>query len=547
LIEEPALVMDLEPWEWKLVKKVYEKLSGFTDLWVLTYYDSVSDYQAFIDLPVKGLGLDLVSNAENFNNLKQLGFPEDKILIAGIINGRQVWRANLEAKLREIEFLLKINQNLVITNSCPLFHLPVSLEGEDLLPIELKNKLAFAEEKLTELNLLKRGVEGDLEALGLIAESKDKLQVSFGQNEEVKARISNLTEQDFIRDLPYQERIKLQQQRLNLPIFPTTTIGSFPQTEEVRRMRAKFNKREISLDEYKDFIRQKIAEVIKLQEELGLDVLVHGEFERTDMVEFFAQKLEGIATTKEGWVLSYGSRVYRPPIIYGDVWRKEPMTLEEITYAQSLTQKPVKGMLTGPVTILNWSYYREDLPKEQIAYQIALALFDEVKDLEKAGIKIIQIDEPAFREGAPIKRKDWDSYFTWAVKAFRLCAKALPETQIHTHMCYSEFNEIISYIAAMDFDVISIEASRSKGEIIEAFETFSGWDRQVGLGVYDIHSPAIPDKEEMKAIVKRALKILPKELLWINPDCGLKTRKWEEVIPALKNMVEVAQELRQEV
>jgi 5-methyltetrahydropteroyltriglutamate--homocysteine methyltransferase len=312
-------------------------------------------------------------------------------------------------------------------------------------------------------------------------------------------------------------------------------------------MRAKFNKREISLDEYKDFIRQKIAEVIKLQEELGLDVLVHGEFERTDMVEFFAQKLEGIATTKEGWVLSYGSRVYRPPIIYGDVWRKEPMTLEEITYAQSLTQKPVKGMLTGPVTILNWSYYREDLPKEQIAYQIALALLDEVKDLEKAGIKIIQIDEPAFREGAPIKRKDWDSYFTWAVKAFRLCAKALPETQIHTHMCYSEFNEIISYIAAMDFDVISIEASRSKGEIIEAFETFSGWDRQVGLGVYDIHSPAIPDKEEMKAIVKRALKILPKELLWINPDCGLKTRKWEEVIPALKNMVEVAQELRQEV
>ncbi|MDK2862004.1 MAG: 5-methyltetrahydropteroyltriglutamate--homocysteine methyltransferase [Thermodesulfobacterium sp.] len=547
LIEEPALVMDLEPWEWKLVKKVYEKLSGFTDLWVLTYYDSVSDYQAFIDLPVKGLGLDLVSNAENFNNLKQLGFPEDKILIAGIINGRQVWRANLEAKLREIESLLKINQNLVITNSCPLFHLPVSLEGEDLLPIELKNKLAFAEEKLTELNLLKRGVEGDLEALGLIAESKDKLQVSFGQNEEVKARISNLTEQDFIRDLPYQERIKLQQQRLNLPIFPTTTIGSFPQTEEVRRMRAKFNKREISLDEYKDFIRQKIAEVIKLQEELGLDVLVHGEFERTDMVEFFAQKLEGIATTKEGWVLSYGSRVYRPPIIYGDVWRKEPMTLEEITYAQSLTQKPVKGMLTGPVTILNWSYYREDLPKEQIAYQIALALLDEVKDLEKAGIKIIQIDEPAFREGAPIKRKDWDSYFTWAVKAFRLCAKALPETQIHTHMCYSEFNEIISYIAEMDFDVISIEASRSKGEIIEAFETFSGWDRQVGLGVYDIHSPAIPDKEEMKAIVKRALKILPKELLWINPDCGLKTRKWEEVIPALKNMVEVAQELRQEV
>ncbi|HEA84330.1 MAG TPA: 5-methyltetrahydropteroyltriglutamate--homocysteine S-methyltransferase, partial [Thermodesulfobacterium geofontis] len=320
--------------------------------------------------------------------------------------------------------------------------------------------------------------------------------------------------------------------------------GSFPQTEDVRRVRTKFNKGEISEKEYKSFIKKKIEEAIKLQEEIGLDVLVHGEFERTDMVEFFAQKLEGIATTKQGWVLSYGTRVYRPPIIYGDVYRTSPMTLEEITYAQSLTSKPVKGMLTGPVTILNWSYYREDIPKNEIAYQIAIALLEEIKDLEKAGIKIIQIDEPAFREGAPIKKKDWKNYFEWAVRAFKLCSKANPETQIHTHMCYSEFNEIIEYIYQMDFDVISIEASRSKGEILEAFENYKGWDRQIGIGVYDIHSPAIPTKEEIRRVIERALKVFPKELLWINPDCGLKTRKWEEVVPALKNMVEVAKELR---
>ncbi|QER42853.1 5-methyltetrahydropteroyltriglutamate--homocysteine S-methyltransferase [Thermodesulfobacterium sp. TA1] len=546
LIEEPGLVMDLEPWEWSLVKKSYEALSGDIDLWILTYYDSVSDYSSFIELPVKGLGMDLVSNQENLANLKVVGFPKDKVLIAGIINGRQVWKAKLEDKLREVENLLQFTQDLVIANSCPLFHLPVSLVGEDHLPAELTNKLSFAEEKLEELKLIKRGLEGDQEALNLIADIQRKVQISFGQKEEINKRVSQLTEEDFTRGIPYSERIKLQQKRLKLPLFPTTTIGSFPQTEEVRAARAKFNKGEISFEEYQRFIKQKIAEVIKLQEDLGLDVLVHGEFERTDMVEFFAQKLEGIATTKQGWVLSYGSRVYRPPIIFGDVWRKAPMTLEEINYAQSLTSKPVKGMLTGPVTILNWSFYREDLPKEQIAYQIALALLDEVKDLERAGIKIIQIDEPAFREGAPIKRKDWDQYFSWAIKAFRLCAKANPETQIHTHMCYSEFNEIISYIAQMDFDVISIEASRSKGEIIEAFETFPGWDRQVGLGVYDIHSPNLPTKEEMKEIVRRALRILPKELLWINPDCGLKTRRWEEVIPALRNLVEVAKELRQQ-
>jgi len=369
----------------------------------------------------------------------------------------------------------------------------------------------------------------------------------FGVREEVRRRIASLRSEDFQRELPYAERIKIQQEILNLPLLPTTTIGSFPQTEEVRKTRTAYNSGKISEEEYKEFIRKQIEHVIRVQEEIGLDVLVHGEFERTDMVEFFAQRLEGIATTKHGWVLSYGSRVYRPPIIYGDVYRPKPMTVEEITYAQSLTSKPVKGMLTGPVTILNWSYYSEDIPKHEIAYQIALAILDEVRDLESAGIKVIQIDEPAFREGAPLKRRDWPSYFDWAVKAFRLCSKAKPQTQIHTHMCYSEFNEVIEYIYQMDFDVISIEASRSKGEIISAFESFKGWDRQIGIGVYDIHSPAVPTKAQIRAVLERSMKVLPVELLWVNPDCGLKTRRWEEVIPSLKNMVETAKELREEL
>lgn len=547
-IEEPALVLDTEDWQWDVVHSVYSELSKVgIDIALFTYYDSVSDYERYVSLPVRALHFDLVSNSENYENIKKFGFPKDKELIAGVINGRQPWRANLSEKLRLLEELSKLTENLSVSNSCPLYHLPVTVEPEEELPEGLKERLAFAKEKLQELKILKTAFGGNEEALKKVKESKELHEVSFGENAEVRRRITALKEEDFRRELPYKERDKIQRERLNLPLFPTTTIGSFPQTPEVRKMRTAYRTGKISEQEYKDFIRKQIEHVIAFQEEVGLDVLVHGEFERTDMVEFFAFKLDGVATTKHGWVLSYGSRVYRPPIIYGDVSRPKPMTLEEITYAQSLTQKPVKGMLTGPVTILNWSYYREDVPKREIAYQIALALLDEVRDLESAGIKIIQIDEPAFREGVPLKRRDWADYFDWAVKAFRLCSRAKPETQIHTHMCYSEFNEIIEYIYQMDFDVISIEASRSKGEIIEAFERFKGWDRQIGIGVYDIHSPAIPTKEEMKLVMERAMKVLPKELLWVNPDCGLKTRRWEEVEPALKNMVEMAQELRQEV
>jgi 5-methyltetrahydropteroyltriglutamate--homocysteine methyltransferase len=390
-------------------------------------------------------------------------------------------------------------------------------------------------------------LEEDEAAISKAKEIEELLSRPFGRNEEVVNRIKNLKEEDFVRQPPYEERDKTQRELLKLPLFPTTTIGSFPQTPDVRKARVKYRKGELSEEEYKKFIQGKIKEAIELQEELGLDVFVHGEFERSDMVEYFAELLDGIATTSHGWVISYGSRVYRPPIIYGDVSRPKAMTVEWITYAQSLTDKPVKGMLTGPVTILNWSYAREDIPRREIAYQIALAILDEVLDLERNGIKIIQIDEPAFREAVPIKKEEWDDYFDWAIKAFRLSnSKVKPETQIHTHMCYSDFNDIIEQIYEMDFDVISIEASRSKGEIIEAFEKFGKWDRQIGVGVYDIHSPAIPTKEEMKAVMLRVMKVLPKELLWVNPDCGLKTRKWEEVIPALKNMVEMAKELREE-
>ncbi|EDP75756.1 5-methyltetrahydropteroyltriglutamate--homocysteine S-methyltransferase [Hydrogenivirga sp. 128-5-R1-1] len=547
-IEEPALVLDTEDWQWDIVEKIYSELSKVgIEIALFTYYDSVSDYERYTSLPVQALHFDLVSNKENLQNIKEKGFPKDKELIAGIINGRQPWRADLSEKLRTLEDLSKLTDNLSVSNSCPLYHLPVSVEPEEDLPEGLKERLSFAKEKLKELRVLKTAFGGDKEALKEVEATSKLLEVSFGENAEVRRRITALKDEDFRREVPYEERDKLQRDILKLPLFPTTTIGSYPQTPEVRKMRTAYRTGKISESEYKEFIKKQIEHVIAFQEEVGLDVLVHGEFERTDMVEFFAFKLDGIATTKHGWVLSYGSRVYRPPIIYGDVSRPKPMTLEEITYAQSLTDKPVKGMLTGPVTILNWSYYREDVPKRVIAYQIALALLDEVSDLEGAGIKIIQIDEPAFREGVPLKRKDWQEYFNWAVKAFRLSSRAKPQTQIHTHMCYSEFNEIIEYIYQMDFDVISIEASRSKGEIISAFEKFKGWDRQIGIGVYDIHSPAIPTKEEMKAVMERSMKVLPKELLWVNPDCGLKTRRWEEVEPALKNMVEMAKGLREEV
>ena len=540
-LDDPALVMDLSEEEWGLIKKVYKHFENCdAEVYLFTYYDSVDNLPLLFELPFSGIGVDLVHDRqENLQVLKKIS-SNDKIVFAGVIDGRNVWRNNL-LQTAEILKILMEKHKIVITNACPLFHLPINLDGVKV-PEKLLKKIAFAEEKLKEIRLLAEVIKGNQE------EAKEwisSLSSTFGEIKEIKEKINSLTEKDFIRTPSYKERRKIQEKVLNLPLFPVTTIGSFPQTEEVRRIRLLYKQGKISSATYQTFIKGEIAKCIYIQESIGADVLVHGEFERSDMVEYFAEKLEGITTTGNGWIISYGTRCYRPPIIYGDIKRKEPMTINEIAFAQSLTKKPVKGMLTGPVTIIAWSYVREDIPIKEVAYQLALALREEIKDYEKAGIKIIQIDEPAIREKAPIKKKHWDEYFDWAIKAFRLChASALPETQIHTHMCYSEFDEIIEYILEMDFDVISIEASRSKGDIIEAFEKVN-FDRQIGLGVWDIHSPYVPSVEEMEEIAKRALKVIPKENFWINPDCGLKTRKWEEVIPAIYNLTKLAKKLRE--
>jgi 5-methyltetrahydropteroyltriglutamate--homocysteine methyltransferase len=541
-LHEPAFVLDdvLVP----LVGYLYHGLSGLP-LYVLTYYESVDFYARLVELPVKGIALDFVSSEGNLKAIEQYGFPTDKVLIAGVIDGRNVWRADLSAKARLIENFLKKGLTVWVGPSTPLSFLPWSVAPETHLAPELRERLAFAVEKLTEIQTLVRYLSGDASAAEAVRASEALWQKPpLGYHQPTRDRIAALKESDFTREVPYAERTRIQSQHLQLPPLPTTTIGSFPQTEDLRALRKAYREGKISKSEYDARIREKIAEVIRFQEEMGLDVLVHGEFERSDMVEFFAEKLEGFAITHHGWVLSYGSRVYRAPIIYGDVWRPAPMTVAEIAYAQSLTQKPVKGMLTGPVTILNWSYAPPHLPKEIVAYQIALAIQDEVRDLEAAGIRVIQIDEPAFREGAPLKKRDWPDYFRWAVRAFRLASRAKAETQIHSHMCYSEFESILEYIHAMDFDVVSIEASRSKGTLVEEFKRFGKWDRQVGLGVYDIHSPAIPSVEEMGAVIEAARRVLPDSLIWVNPDCGLKTRRWEEVEPALRNMVQAAQAAR---
>ena len=539
-IDEPAFVMELSDDEVSMIRDVYRKLGSLSDVYLMTYYESVDFLQDLYDLPLKAIGLDFVHGPDNLDIIEKSGFPDDKILIAGVLDGRDVWRTDIEAVAEFLKRLGEHAKNIMVSNAAPLYHLPVTLELDTDMDEKLKRKLAFARERLYELELIKKRING---------ESVDEWysEEDIGRNDNVRNRVSGLSESDFVRAVDYKERKKIHESIFSFPLFPTTTIGSFPQTVEVRKMRAAYRKGSISEDEYREYIRSEIRSLIEFQEGLGLDVFVHGEFERTDMVEFFAERLDGVATTKNGWIISYGTRGYRPPIIYGDVFRPKPMSVEEIAYAQSLTDKPVKGMLTGPATIIAWSYVRQDISVGQVAYQIALALKDEIADYENAGIKVVQIDEPAFREMTPIKRRKWDSYFSWAVKAFRLChSSARPETQIHSHMCYSEFGDIINIIPQMDFDVISIEASRSRGDIIESFET-ANFDRQIGLGVYDVHSPEIPDVEEMKSIVYRALKVIPKENFWINPDCGLKTRRWEEVRPALKNMMEMVEALRKEM
>ncbi len=542
-IDEPAMVIDLDNDTVHVIIDCYRKITSALSkikVYVQTYYESLSQYEKIVyEMPVHGIGFDFVDGRDNLDSLSKFGFPKDKLLIAGVVSGRDPWKTNFTETLKLIETLTKFTENIILSNSCPLMHLPVSVKNETL-PEEILHLLSFANERLEELTLLKTVINEGKEP------PEQNLSMKF-VNPEIKKKISQIDENALERKSSFQERYEKQMQILKLPLFPTTTIGSFPQTPELRKVRADYKAGRISLEEYESFINNEIKKAIEIQEHLGLDVLVHGEFERTDMVEFFAERLQGVAITKNGWVQSYGSRCVRPPIIYGDVWRDKPLILKETLYAQSLTKKPVKGILTGAVTILQWSYPRKDISKKEIAYQIAFALKEEVMELEKAGIKIIQIDEPAFREGMPLKRAKVDEYFDWAIKSFRIITSSVkPETQIHTHMCYSDFNDIIEKIYAMDADVISIEASRSKGEILKAFENFK-YDRGIGIGVYDIHSPRVPDVEEMLEIVKRSIKLIDKRLFWINPDCGLKTRGWQETIPSLKNMVKVAEIMRKEV
>ena len=556
-IDEPALVT-ASPDEVAAAKEIYQTIRAEVagpNVLLQTYFDSVDGYKELISFPVEGIGLDFVHDkGKNLEQLKAHGFPQDKVLAAGILDGRNIWKANLEERLDWItELIGGLGATEVwIQPSNSLLHVPVAKHPDEQLADDLLNGLSFAKEKLLELNLLKQGlVSGKAAVRAEINEAAGHLQAlkQFGTAADTAfaEERNSLTRDDFSRPTPFEERLRIQNESLGLPVLPTTTIGSFPQTAEVRSARQKWRKKEWSDEQYESFIKAETKKWIDIQEEIGLDVLVHGEFERTDMVEYFGEKLGGFAFTKYAWVQSYGSRCVRPPVIYGDVEFKEPMTVKETVYAQSLTSKQVKGMLTGPVTILNWSFARNDLPRKEIAFQIAHALRKEVEALEKAGIQIIQVDEPALREGLPLKERDWDEYLSWAAEAFRLSTSSVKDTtQIHTHMCYSNFEDIVDTIEDLDADVITIEHSRSHGGFLDYLEKHP-YLKGLGLGVYDIHSPRVPPAEEMLSIIRDALKVCPADRFWVNPDCGLKTRQPEETIAALKNMVEAAKQARDQL
>ncbi len=551
-IDEPSLALDVSAEEWELVHQAYTKLneaSGTSNLIVQTYFEGVDGFGKLIDLPVQGIGLDFVYGLEqNLNSLDDWGFPEDKVIGVGLIDGRNIWRSNLEEKLGLINVIAQTvsRDRILLQPSCSLQLVPVTTKQETSLEPVLRDALAFADEKLGELALLERAANAGGAAVQEELEQSRKAVSSLASSAWRTAQEPH-TDHSATRNVPFEERRSIHEQKWQLPVLPTTTIGSFPQTVEVRRARRLWRTGEWTQQQYEQFIENEIREWIDIQEELGIDVLVHGEFERTDMVEFFGEQLDGFAFTKNGWVQSYGSRCVKPPVIYGNVSFVQPMTVKETKFAQSLTSKPVKGMLTGPVTILNWSFVRDDIARSQVSYQIARAISDEILALEAAGIEMIQVDEPALREGLPLKRSKWQEYLEWAVGSFRLSTAAVKETtQIHTHMCYSEFHDIIDAIKAMDADVISIETSRSHGELISSFEVH-GYDKGIGLGVYDIHSPRVPAKEEIVQLIERALRVLDPKLFWINPDCGLKTRQHPETVAALKLMVEAAHDIRRQL
>ncbi len=550
-IDEPILVTDLTDRQRRALTRAYAKLGrAGPKIMLATYFGGLENNLSLAaSLPVAGPHIDLARAPEQLDAVVK-AVPQNRLLSLGVVNGRNIWRADLAALLDRLE-PLAAQRDLVLAPSCSLLHVPVNLQLESKLDDELKQWLAFAVQKIEELDLLRRALANGRESVatelaGSARATEARKTAARIHDRTVSERIAALTPDMRERRAGHAERVKTQSEVLNLPLFPTTTIGSFPQTGAVRKARAEYNRGVLDGKKYDAFLHQETERAIRWQEEAGLDMLVHGEFERNDMVQYFGEKLAGFAFTVNGWVQSYGSRCVRPPILYGDVSRPEPMTVDWWRYAQGLTDKPVKGMLTGPVTILNWSFVRDDQPREASCRQIALAIRDEVLDLEAAGCKAIQIDEAALREGLPLRERDWPAYLDWAVDCFRLAAAGVGnQTQIHTHMCYSEFNDILPSIGAMDTDVISIETARSQMELLAGFASYR-YPSAIGPGIYDIHSARVPREDEMVALMRLAQKHLRPEQLWINPDCGLKTRGWDEVKPAIAAMVSAARTLRAE-
>ncbi|MCR5837409.1 MAG: 5-methyltetrahydropteroyltriglutamate--homocysteine S-methyltransferase [Lachnospiraceae bacterium] len=551
--DEPALVQDLTVEDLNLFNTLYRNIlkeKRNTKILLQTYFGDLRDYyQEITALDFDGFGLDFLEGKETLHLIEKYGFPEGKVLFVGLVNGKNIWKSSYEKVLGTLEELKKYTKEIVLSTSCSLLHVPYTLQNENSLKPEVEQYFAFALEKLQELREL--SVLTDTDDYRIEKEYQENKELfakeRLYRNPDVKAKVDDLKEEDFIRLPKRSERQKIQKDALELPIFTTTTIGSFPQTIEVKKNRTAYRKGEIDKAAYDSKVNEFIKACIEKQEEIGIDVLVHGEYERNDMVEFFGENLEGYVFTEKAWVQSYGTRCVKPPIIFGDVKRTKAITTSYLEYAQSLTDKPVKGMLTGPVTILNWSFPREDVSLKEMAYQIGIAIREEVLDLEKAGIKIIQIDEAALKEKLPIRQSDWyTEYLDWAIPAFRLCHSGVkPETQIHTHMCYSEFNAIIKDIDNMDADVISFEASRSKLTILDAIQE-NDFETEVGPGVYDIHSPRVPSVEEIMGALETMLKKIDKDKLWVNPDCGLKTRGILETEASLINLVEAAKILRKQ-
>jgi len=562
-LDEPCLALDLTPEERQVFVKTYQDIkSQCPDLRIIlaSYSECYGqNLETVLSLPVHTIHLDLVRCPSQLDDILATKFTKTKTnLSLGLVDGRNIWKNDFSQSLATIDHAVeKIGSDRVwIAPSCSLLHSPCDLDletNEKTLPAEIKQWLAFAKQKIDEVVALKQlaarenSVVVNERWMANIAAIESRKTSPLIHNNAVAKKVAAITDTDAKRTSPFAKRKLKQREALRLPLFPTTTIGSFPQTTEVRNLRARYKKGELTLQQYDAAIEKETEETIRWQEEIGIDVLVHGEFERNDMVEYFGEQLAGFAFTKNGWVQSYGSRCVKPPVIYGDVYRPAPMTVRWSAFAQGLTKKHVKGMLTGPVTILQWSFVRNDQPRSKTCTQIALAIRDEVVDLEKAGIKIIQIDEPAIREGLPLRKADWPEYLDWAVTAFRISASGVKdETQIHTHMCYSEFNDIIQNIADMDADVITIECSRSQMELLDAFADFK-YPNEIGPGVYDIHSPRVPSKEEMVVLMEMAEAVIPIDQLWVNPDCGLKTRHWPETKKALIEMVDAARQLRKTV